>query len=35
MARGSGAPGSAGLVLADGVALPRPEEQVFAAMCDG
>ncbi|MFF0659456.1 tyrosine-type recombinase/integrase [Micromonospora tulbaghiae] len=35
MARAGGAPGAAGLVLADGVALLRPEEQVFVAMCDG
>ncbi|WP_309232288.1 hypothetical protein [Micromonospora tarensis] len=27
--------GRRGLVLADGVALLRPEEQVFVAMCDG
>lgn len=35
MARGSGAPGAAGLLLVDGVSLLRPEEQVFAAICDG
>jgi integrase/recombinase XerC len=29
------APGTAGLHLADGLALLRPEEQVFAAMLDG
>lgn len=35
MGRGSAAPGSAGLQLVDGVALLRPDEQVFAAMLAG
>src|SRR2546421_458489 len=35
MGRESGIPGSAALHLVDGIALLRPEEQVFAAMLDG
>ncbi|MGH3869556.1 MAG: tyrosine-type recombinase/integrase, partial [Pseudonocardiaceae bacterium] len=35
MGRDGSAPGAAGLHLADGVPLLRPEEQVFAAMLDG
>lgn len=35
MGRRSAIPGSAALHLVDGVALLRPEEQVFEAMLDG
>ena len=35
MVRGAGNPGAAGLVLAGGLPLLRPEEQVFSAMLDG
>jgi integrase/recombinase XerC len=35
MGREAGAPGAAGLHLVDGVALLRPDEQMFTAMLDG